>query len=116
MIRGPYEFYCATYALEIDHGDFVVRYGEIQGKAFVKAGDRVIMGQKIAFVGHLVGIKVDSDMLHFEMFDGTAAGSLTDKSAACAKRPDGVPFYRRRDLVDPTPFLNAWKSNLPGSE
>ncbi len=115
VIRGPYEFYCSTYALEVDHGDFVVRYGEIQGKALVKTGDTVTMGQKIARVGHLVGITVESDMLHMEMFDGSATGALSDKTAGGAKRRDGVPFYRRRDLVDPTPFLNEWKGSLPSA-
>ena len=113
VINGPYSFYCETYALEVDHGSFVVRYGEIQSYTPVKKGDRVAAGQRIAQVGHLVGISVPSDMLHIEMYDGSASGALTVKGAGSAKRNDGVPFQRRSDLIDPTPYLNQWKSTLP---
>jgi tetratricopeptide (TPR) repeat protein len=41
VVRGPYPFYCETFALEIDHGPFLARYGEIQSNTEVLAGDRV---------------------------------------------------------------------------
>ena len=115
VIRGPYPFYCQTFALEIDHGSFIVRYGEIaKGSALVKKGDKVKAGQKIAKVGHLVGITVPSDMLHLEMYSGTGKGPLSVSGPASAKRQgDDVPYKRRSDLIDPTPFLNAWKQALP---
>lgn len=113
VTRGPYEFYASTWAIEIDHGSFVARYGEVQGNTQVKAGDTVVAGQHIAQVGHLVGISVPSDMLHFEMYSGAASGSLTDKSSSAAKRADGVSYQRRSDLMDPTPYLNQWQSHLP---
>jgi murein DD-endopeptidase MepM/ murein hydrolase activator NlpD len=111
VISDAYPFYCQTYALEVNHGAFVVRYGEIHS-ALVKKGDKVKVGQKIALVGHLVGIKVPSDMCHFEMFAGTATGPLST-SKDTARRKDKVPFKRRADLMDPTPFLNEWKKSLP---
>ena len=114
VIRGPYPFYCATFALEIDHGDFLARYGEVQAATAVKQGDRVRAGQQIAMVGHLVGIQVPSDMLHFELYDKSASGSLTITDAARSKkRSDGTPFMRRKDLIDPTSRLNQWQSQLP---
>jgi murein DD-endopeptidase MepM/ murein hydrolase activator NlpD len=113
VTEGPYAFYARTYALEVDHGTFVARYGEIQGDVAVRKGDRVVAGQRIARVGHLVGIKVPSDMLHLELYTGKASGSLTVKGGGAAKRSDGVSFVRRSDLMDPTPLLNSWKSNLP---
>lgn len=113
VINGPYAFYASTYALEIDHGDFVLRYGEIKGGAPVKTGDRVKAGQRIAQVGHLVGIKVESNMLHLEMYSGSGAGSLSVKGAGGAKRADGVPFQRRSDLMNPAPHLNQWRNRLP---
>lgn len=113
VVRGPYDFYAQTFALEVNHGSFLVRYGEIQRNAQVSVGDTVTAGQHIAQVGHLVGISVPSDMLHFEMYSGTASGSLTDKSSSSAKRADGVSYQRRSDLIDPTPYLNRWQSNLP---
>lgn len=112
VIRGPYLFYNETYALEVHHGSFVIRYGEIQRLTMVREGQRVTGGQPIAKVGHLVGINVASDMLHLEMYRGSMTGELTQRNGG-AKRADGVPFQRRGDLMDPTPYLNRWSTNLP---
>lgn len=100
VIRGPYPFYDVVYALEIKHADgSVIRYGEIQKNSPVMAGDRVEAGQVIGHVGQM--ISVPQAMLHFELYDGSdkASGQLTDKSHA--------PYMRRRDLVDPTGFLDS---------
>jgi len=113
VTRGPYAFYCETFALEIDHGSFLARYGEIQSKTDVVAGARVQAGQKIAKVGHLIGIKVPSDMLHFELYDKSASGSLTVASGSASAMKNNVSFMRRKDLIDPTLNLNRWRENLP---
>ena len=97
----------------VQHEEFIIRYGEVQQTALVKKDDTVEPGQVIAKVGLLVGIEVPSAMLHFEMFAGTATGPFTDKTVQSAKRPDGVPFQRRKDLLNPTSYLNAWKTRLP---
>jgi len=112
VIRGPYPFYCETYALEVHHGSYVIRYGEIQRHTMVRQGDKVKGGQPIAKVGHLVGVNVASDMLHLEMYRGTHSGELTVRTGG-AKRHDGVPFQRREDLMDPTSYLTRWAGNLP---
>jgi murein DD-endopeptidase MepM/ murein hydrolase activator NlpD len=114
VTRGPYSFYCQTFALEVDHGEVLARYGEIQAGTTVKEGDRVQAGKQIARVGHLIGIQVPSDMLHLELYDKSASGPLTITDAARSKkRPDGTPFMRRKDLIDPTPRLNQWQAHLP---
>ncbi len=114
VTRGPYPFYCETFALEVDHGEFLARYGEIQKATTVKEGDRIHAGDQIAKVGHLIGIQVPSDMLHLELYDKTASGPLTITDAnRSKKRSDGVPFMRRMDLVDPTSQLNQWQVRLP---
>jgi murein DD-endopeptidase MepM/ murein hydrolase activator NlpD len=113
VTRGPYPFYCETFALEIDHGPFLARYGEIQSKTEVIAGATVRAGQKIASVGHLIGIQVPSDMLHFELYDKSLSGPLTVASDSGSAMKNGVPFMRRKDLIDPTLKLNQWRENLP---
>lgn len=113
VVRGPYPFYAGTFALEIDHGAFTARYGEIQEKTFARQGDRVKAGDPIARVGHLVGIAVESDMLHFELYSNKAHGPLTVPASEGLVAPNGRPYMRRKDLIDPTPKLNTWKNNLP---
>jgi hypothetical protein len=103
VIRPPYAFYAGTHALEIQHGDLIVRYGEIKPGSFV-GGTTVTRGQRLCQVGHLLGINVESDMLHLEMYAGTESGNLTVSGNA--------PFQRRKDLLDPTPFLDLWAKNL----
>ena len=115
VIRDPYPFYAQTDALEIDHGDFVIRYGEIKPDCTLRKGEQVKAGQVIARVGLLVGIQVPSAMLHLEMYDGSASGPLTAPESVSARRADGVSFLRRADLMDPTPFLNVWRTRLAGT-
>lgn len=111
VTRGPYPFYDGTYALEIDHGTFLARYGEIQGNALVQQGDQVNAGQPIAKVGKLGSIT--QSMLHLELYDKSAQGALTVKNAQTKKTANGIPFMRRKDLIDPTEKLNEWRNNLP---
>ena len=99
VVLDFYEFYLESWALEVDHGDFVVRYGEVKKTlpAGVKKGAKVFAGQHIANVGVLQGLKLS--MLHFEMYAGTAKGALTQKG--------NPPYQRRSDLMDPTPYLDS---------
>ena len=115
VTRGPYLFYCETFALEVDHGLLLARYGEVQSATDVRAGDVVQAGQKIAKVGHLVGIQVPSDMLHLELYDKTRSGSLTVGGGSESAMRNGVSFMRRKDLMDPTSWLNQWQQNLPSA-
>jgi murein DD-endopeptidase MepM/ murein hydrolase activator NlpD len=114
VTRGPYPFYCETFALEVDHGEFLARYGEIQKTTTVKEGDTIHGGEQIAKVGHLIGIQVPSDMLHLELYEKTASGPLTiTDTNRSKKRSDGIPFMRRMDLIDPTSRLNQWQVRFP---
>jgi murein DD-endopeptidase MepM/ murein hydrolase activator NlpD len=100
--------------LEVDHGKFLARYGEIQKTTTVKEGDTIHAGEQIAKVGHLIGIQVPSDMLHLELYDKTASGPLTITDAnRSKKRSDGIPFMRRTDLIDPTSQLTQWRVRFP---
>lgn len=97
-----YSFYCQTYAIEINHGHFIARYGEVdpqEDNIFVAEGDEVKRGEKIGVVGRLVGIKVPSNMLHLEMYSSTDESPLTVKN--------NPPFQRRKDLFDPTSSIDA---------
>jgi murein DD-endopeptidase MepM/ murein hydrolase activator NlpD len=98
-------FYLGSFAIVVDHGTFIVRYGEVKSKMApgLKVGDKVKQGQTLGEVSILKGLKVS--MIHFEMFKGNAKGELTQNKK---------PFFRRADLLDPTPFLDDWaKQPLP---
>jgi murein DD-endopeptidase MepM/ murein hydrolase activator NlpD len=103
VIRNLYSFYQGTYALEVVHsGGFVVRYGEMTGKVFVRGGRKVKMGQRIGNMG-----KVNSGccrpMLHFELYSGSKKGALSTGKG---------PYRRRSDLLDPTQYLLKWQDKV----
>lgn len=113
VVRGPYPFYCETFAVEVDHGAFIARYGEMAPETVwpVEEGDAVEKGQRVGRVGILKRpdgsrLGVPSMMLHLEMYDGTESGKLTRAVGTSARDPHGVPYFRRRDLVDPSGFLH----------
>lgn len=91
-------FYLGTWAITIDHGDCIIRYGEVQSHLAkgLKVRNRVSEGDVIGYVGHLKGLK--ASMLHFELYSGTGVGLLTDTA--------NKPFQRRCDLMDPTNLLD----------
>ena len=102
IVRGPYAFYRGTYAIEVEHANFVMRYCEIKSTAKgLERGSQVKRGQEIATVGRMF----HSSMLHLEMYKGTSSGRLTNRH--------NPPYQRRDDLVNPTTYLDKWKSNLP---
>lgn len=86
--------------ISIIHGHLVVRYCEIRNR-LVKPGDRVERGQPIAEVGVLQKIKVPSNMLHLEVYE-----SSTDPRIESLTNVSNSPYQRRRDLVDPTPYVD----------
>ncbi|EKU66547.1 MULTISPECIES: M23 family metallopeptidase [Acinetobacter] len=99
VVRNVYYFYDNTDAIEIVHPKHIIRYGEVRkGKALVKAGDKVVKGQVIAYVGSLTTKGIPSMMLHLEMYSNpNNKGTL-----------NGTSVYKRRsDLIDPTPFLDS---------
>jgi murein DD-endopeptidase MepM/ murein hydrolase activator NlpD len=98
VVRGPYDFYHGTNALEfkITASGRIVRYCEIKSAASgVKVGSKLKEGDLIAYVGKMY---VDS-MLHFELYDGSETGDLTNRA--------NKPFQRRKDLIDPTEYLDG---------
>lgn len=102
IIRDRHAFYQGTYSIEVKYNDGrVVRYGEITGKAApgVSLGAKVKAGQTIGYVGK-VNSGCCNPMLHFEMYSGTATGSLSQP---------GNQFGRRKDLLDPTADLSSWE-------
>jgi murein DD-endopeptidase MepM/ murein hydrolase activator NlpD len=103
-ILDTYFFYSDTYAVEVKHPQFIVRYGEIRANLApgLKVGSKVKAGQWIASVGQMTCCR---PMLHFEMFSGKGSGPLTNTSVP--------PFYRRNDLINPTSNLLQWRGQMP---
>lgn len=119
VARAPYAFYRDTWAIDIDHGAFLARYCEIEkpGADALAVGDAVTSGQAIGKVGVLKGDDgrrweaVASMMLHLEMYDKTETGDLSRKIGTSARSEQYVPFFRRKDLIDPTGFIQ--RASLP---
>ena len=95
-------------AITIDHGDFIIRYGEV--KNIKKTSGNVVQGEHIADVDNTTFYPKQA-MLHLEMYDKTATGPLTQTSSK--KKVNGRPIMRREDSIDPTPFLEKWLNNMP---
>lgn len=101
LVRGPYSFYSGTDAIEVKHGNLLVRYGEIKPGSFTGT---IKKGQKLAEVGRL--LTYPQPMLHIEIYTNAASSaSLTNASS--------LPYKRRADVTDPAPYLDVWVNNLP---
>jgi murein DD-endopeptidase MepM/ murein hydrolase activator NlpD len=119
VAREPYAFYRDTWALDIDHGAFLARYCELERpEAGVFAvGDAVTSGQPIGAVGVMKNADgtrwtgVASMMLHLELYDKTETGKLYRAVGTSARSVHYVPFFRRKDLIDPTGFI--LRASLP---
>jgi len=102
LVREPYYFYSGTHAVELRHGSYIIRYGEILPGSYV-GGRTVRKGQLICRIGRL---NSGSSMLHFEMYsNGRSTARLTTGTG---------PYKRRADVINPSPHLDAWLSNMPG--
>lgn len=129
-------FYGQTYAVEVNHGDFVVRYGEVQPPleneydsdspsdevcnglpSNLIETSKITKGQHIAYVGQL---RLDKDkkgklvnyprtMLHFELYNGDGKGYLTEKTKITYKNVLQKNYERRNDLLNPTKSLDQAK-------
>lgn len=99
IIAGPYEFYLNTACIDVQHKFFIARYGEMK-HGFRPKSRHVKRGDVLGHVGK-VG---KGNMLHFEMFAGTIGGPLSQKW--------NPPWNRRKDLLDPTPFLDLWAQTI----
>jgi hypothetical protein len=110
VLKGNYYFYAGTYAVDIDHGGYIVRYGGLSKKAFVETGDYVNAGQVIGEVGDMKN--VTASQLHIELFDKSAEGPLNVGVQASALDANGIAFHRRKDLQDPTGLLDRLKGNV----
>jgi murein DD-endopeptidase MepM/ murein hydrolase activator NlpD len=96
VLRGPYNFFFDTSAIEIKHPRFIARYCEIDPTTEVRAGDKVKEGQVIAYVGDQPG----DDMLHLEFFLGNKSGDLSFQPGT------HPPYDRRDDVFNGVKFLD----------
>jgi len=98
-----------VYELQIQHGTFLARYGEVAAKLApgIGPGVEVAEGQLIAYVGK----QSVSHMLHFEMYSNrndttsglTDLGNMKYTNLAKPKKT----YNRRSDLMDPTSYLDG---------
>ena len=95
-----YAFYLGTWVIEVDHGDFIARYGEVKPTGLkVKGNQEVKRGQLLGQVGKLQGLK--SSMLHLEMYSSNKSPKV--EGLTLRGKP---PYQRRSDLMDPTASID----------
>ena len=99
-------FYQNVYTVVIRHNNFIIRYTEVDENRLVAVGEEVYEGQQIGTVGKN---NKERGMLHLEMYRGTASGSLSQPTNQTYLYVDGVNYERRKDLIDPTPYLDQWR-------
>jgi murein DD-endopeptidase MepM/ murein hydrolase activator NlpD len=92
VVLGPFtfagEYNPPSYAIVVVHGALTVLYGEIQKEGSKQEGDRVRQFDEIAKVARTG----TGSMLHIEVYKGR---------------------YVKGKEVDPTPYLDVWRTNLP---
>ena len=103
IILDSYYFAEGTYAHEVDHHKFIIRYCELKYQA-EKLNQPVALGEVLGEVGDLT--HTTQHMIHLEMYKGSATGNLTPSGA----KP---PFRRRADLVNPTQFMSDLEALIP---
>jgi len=102
VVIQSYVFYKGTHVLEVDHGTFIARYGEIvKNSIHVRKHEKITRGQVIGEVGKLDGMKIS--MLHLEMYATTEDPIELGKGLSQKK---ALPFQRRADLIDPTSSID----------
>lgn len=113
VIVRCYPFYWKTDAIDVVHGSFVVRYGEVaprnEKEQKALSGMKVKRGEVIGKVGQLFeseGVKHKHTMLHLEMY---STNVRPEKEEDKLSQPKLSPFERRRDLVDPSDTLDRCK-------
>jgi murein DD-endopeptidase MepM/ murein hydrolase activator NlpD len=92
VVYGPFLFASqytpASYAILAKHGSLTVLYGEIQKEGAATKGTKLSQGDQVGQVAQTGS----GSMLHIEIYKGN---------------------YKKGSQVDPTPYLNTWRKNLP---
>src|SRR5437016_6933105 len=101
VVEVSSKFKYDTSVVSIEHGDIydddycIVRYGEVD-TIMVQVGAKVTKGQMIAKVGKQPG----GTQLHLELYTGDESGQFLQET--------NLPYKRRSDIIDPTPYLDSW--------
>ena len=95
-------------SVSVQHSDgTIIRYGEANAIDGITVGSNIMKGQKFAYIPTN---SATNAMLHFEVYVGTASGSLSDYSNREYDYLENPGNYqRRRDLYDPTFVYNLPK-------
>ncbi|MBS1796489.1 MAG: peptidoglycan DD-metalloendopeptidase family protein [Acidobacteria bacterium] len=96
------------YSVIIEHSFFIGRYTEINRDDIgseIYPGATVQEGQ---YISTLQRNGKGGAMLHFEMYDKSSAGYLSQPSNTKYKNVPAGSYGRRSDLMNPTPYLDQW--------
>jgi Peptidase family M23 len=96
VMATAYDQKCAGYNVRVNHGDFSAWYIHMQSGSTVSAGQTVVTGQTLGFIGNTGGCSQGAH-LHLEI---TYAGALVDPVPFLQARVDGSFTPQFGDLND----------------
>ena len=114
--------------ITVDHGDILVRYCEVSDvirlSGRVNKGDVIAKVKRTRWVNRRTGaVTRPRPMLHLEIYTKTETGALYRGVSESIQVPiyepgitsprRSAPTNRRRDAVNPGPYLDQWINNLP---
>ena len=99
-------FFQNTFTVVIQHNGFTIRYGELDQNRLVLEGKYYPRGTQIGVVGKN---NKGRGMLHLEMYKGDASGPYSQPWNNKFDNVKDGNYQRRRDLLDPTDYLDKWK-------
>lgn len=105
-------YYLDTYQITVNHGDFIARCGEVKPN-----GERLATGLQVRIPGKKrstyrlcwpvsVSEREHYVDVHLEIYSDATNNSIYRAASS-------LPYQRRADLVDPTPYLDRASENLP---
>lgn len=105
--KTPFMKNSKLFSVIVEHSSFIARYCEIDlpDPVSIHEGMYVDEGQLISYVAKN---NKGGGMLHFEMYAKTGSGNLSQENNKKYLYVPAGNYKRRKDLLNPTEYLDRW--------